>query len=1012
MFEQDVAGEHPPRARLIKALRANKNDEQSVIQRALDETRKEIKSSDVEVKAAAVLKLVYLEMLGHSISFAAFAIVECMTSTKYHIKSIGYLAASQCFDRETEVAVLVVNLVKKDLLQPPTPLFSTSPSSITVAHLSSTLSAVSLLLTPSLARDLAPELLSLLTHSRPIVRKQTVLVLFRINRTWPGVKEVASGREEHGEDPWIERLRERLSDEDVGVVSATVNLICELARKDPRKYLPLAPELFELLTDSTNNWMLIKIIKLVRPRHLGCVARQLPAHLPHRSCFLQFAVLTPEEPRLVKKLVPPLTELIETTPAMSLLFECIQTSIVGGMLNGREGEALATTCVEKLKSFLEDIDQNLRYIALVALVKILPTHPHLVATHHDTILSCVDDPDISIRMRALDLVEGMVRPSLSARSLGFSETRSGTDILGQSSLLSTQVDRRTLQSIVHRLMTHLRPPSSSSQTSAADALLRAQSGGASLDGATPAATALILSPAYRSSLISLILRMCASQTYGNIVNFPWYIDTLIELAYISLTIIDESSPVSTTAGSALGIPLGLQIRDSLIDLTARAKAIRPYAVKKMAQLIGDDILLECGNENGVGEVLGAAAELDDPRPVIASLFGSSTTSSMPPRIIALYFHNGVKIFAHYLHSLASSWNESDAATLEQIRALSTALEEQMRTFAGHEEMELQEQAASLGQTLSWVRAGLDHRLPVSNQVGGFGSSSLDPYDPITDDAVGAGPLAKPEPASLRWLEPLFFAHELNPVNPKAQGMVAVPEGLDLGKRIVMRDSSVSGIRDEEASGQVDAFGRRLQGSGSDEALEKGKAKKSRTKGTKEGKTRRRKASQAVEENDDPEEMARLRSERLERQRDDPYYVGSTPAGGAGDSDDVDAIPIVRLDLGTLTSQPRTPPPPREPTPPPVHIDVHGEMPAIAPARLQTPSLGKAPGKTDDEPSTAAEAPPPETQEAEEAQASAVVTKVVKKKKTTPNSSLLVGAATEKKKKKKVKKDSLTTPAEP
>ena len=36
-----------------------------------------------------------------------------MSSTKYHLKSIGYLAASQCFDKETEVAVLVVNLVKK-----------------------------------------------------------------------------------------------------------------------------------------------------------------------------------------------------------------------------------------------------------------------------------------------------------------------------------------------------------------------------------------------------------------------------------------------------------------------------------------------------------------------------------------------------------------------------------------------------------------------------------------------------------------------------------------------------------------------------------------------------------------------------------------------------------------------------------------------------------------------------------------------------------------------------------
>lgn len=52
-------------------------------------------------------------MLGYSIAFAAFAIVECMGSTKHHIKAIGYLAASQCFDKETEVAVLVVNLVKK-----------------------------------------------------------------------------------------------------------------------------------------------------------------------------------------------------------------------------------------------------------------------------------------------------------------------------------------------------------------------------------------------------------------------------------------------------------------------------------------------------------------------------------------------------------------------------------------------------------------------------------------------------------------------------------------------------------------------------------------------------------------------------------------------------------------------------------------------------------------------------------------------------------------------------------
>lgn len=49
----------------------------------------------------------------------------------------------------------------------------------------------------------------------------------------------------------------------LGVQSAAVNVICELARKNPKNYLSLAPIFFKLMTTSTNNWMLIKIIKLV-----------------------------------------------------------------------------------------------------------------------------------------------------------------------------------------------------------------------------------------------------------------------------------------------------------------------------------------------------------------------------------------------------------------------------------------------------------------------------------------------------------------------------------------------------------------------------------------------------------------------------------------------------------------------------------------------------------------------------------------------------------------------------
>lgn len=133
-------------------------------------------------------------------------------------------------------------------------------------------------------------------------------------------------------------------------MGATVGVVMELARRQGgRIYLPLAPELFGILTGSTNNWMLIKVVKLV----------SLPSIGPSST---QFAILTPLEPRLVRKLLTPITSLISSTSAISLLYECVRTCIVGGMLDPDrpEGEALARVCVEKLGGYLRDEggDQN------------------------------------------------------------------------------------------------------------------------------------------------------------------------------------------------------------------------------------------------------------------------------------------------------------------------------------------------------------------------------------------------------------------------------------------------------------------------------------------------------------------------------------------------------------------------------------------------------------------------------------------------------------------------------
>jgi AP-3 complex subunit delta-1 len=52
-------------------------------------------------------------MMGYDMGWASFNIVEVMSSPRFHLKSVGYLAAVQSFNQETDVLMLTTNLLKK-----------------------------------------------------------------------------------------------------------------------------------------------------------------------------------------------------------------------------------------------------------------------------------------------------------------------------------------------------------------------------------------------------------------------------------------------------------------------------------------------------------------------------------------------------------------------------------------------------------------------------------------------------------------------------------------------------------------------------------------------------------------------------------------------------------------------------------------------------------------------------------------------------------------------------------
>ncbi|KIK25350.1 hypothetical protein PISMIDRAFT_9707 [Pisolithus microcarpus 441] len=140
--------------------------------------------------------------------------------SKIHLKIVGYLVAAQSFHEDTNVLMLTTNLIKKDL----------SPSPVEDAITMNRLSSV---VTPDVARDIRSEVFIMLNHSHPHIRKRAVLTLYRVCEKY---------LEALPQD--IIRLQERLDDPDPGVVSAMVNVICELAICNPQDYLPLAPAYF------------------------------------------------------------------------------------------------------------------------------------------------------------------------------------------------------------------------------------------------------------------------------------------------------------------------------------------------------------------------------------------------------------------------------------------------------------------------------------------------------------------------------------------------------------------------------------------------------------------------------------------------------------------------------------------------------------------------------------------------------------------------------------------------
>jgi AP-3 complex subunit delta-1 len=594
---------------------------------------------------------------------------------------------------------------------------------------------------------------------------------------------------------------------------------------------------------------------------------------------------------------------------MSLLYECINGIIQGGILEAvegtSEGEEIAKLCVGKLRGMMIiEGDSNcklitkqsklftshhfaVKYVALLAFEKIVSSHPYLVSQQQDVILECIDDPDISIRMRALDLVVGMVNTDNLTAIVGrlMRQLRNAPIV---SPANDSSNDRVRMTEIV---------PYADDDSDAEDDLRHHEQNS---DQPPP------LPEDYRINVIRRILEMCSRDTYTNVSDFEWYIDVLVQLVRVSPST-RHASATEEKEDTERSDEIGGGIGRELQNVAIRVKSVRSEAVDAAQSLVLVDRREQMfpASGNGGQGVLEYAAwlvgeyanYLSRPEPVMTSLLHSNSLQ-LPAKTLAVYLQAIPKVFSNMAGNDQISWTPERKTLMSLLMARIIHFLEPLST---HPSLEVQERAVEYLELM---------RLAAEAASG-------------TATGTDNGDFTDPPLLLTQAIPALFSGMELNPVAPGAQRKVPIPDDLDLDTPInpnlqfLLSQAELEGFETEEDDVYA-AYSEPVAAYTEAPTIIAPAAE--RLDAPHKEPTSYQNAVE--EEYLDPDIIARRRAERRERHKDDPFYIDPDGSGGSGavtplsrivrdgnqeNNDlDIDSIPIMELNLERAASSDHLP----------------------------------------------------------------------------------------------------------
>ena len=350
------------------------------------------------------MKSIAISLLGYSTEFIHMTCLGLLAGNNFTQKRLAYLGICTLLDDKSEVLLLTSHTIKKDLM---------SSNQYIVA---AALNAIGEIATPDMCRDSCGEVIKCLNSLSPYIKKKALLALVKIINACPELVDTVANK-----------LKVVFEDKNHGVLLSGLTLAKTVFTQEPsyiKKFVKYIPYMIKCLKSlSTTNYSPEYDINGVTDPFLQTRILEVLAI---------FAATIKEDSDYSDSLINVLGSLstvIDTSTkntGNAVLYELVRT-----IFSFDSPSSLKVLGSSILGKFLSSKDNNYKYIALDSLYDIARSDINSVQRHKNVILEFLNDNDIALKRKSLDLTYMIVNESniqqIIKESLNFLTLKANND---------------------------------------------------------------------------------------------------------------------------------------------------------------------------------------------------------------------------------------------------------------------------------------------------------------------------------------------------------------------------------------------------------------------------------------------------------------------------------------------------------------------------------------------------------------------------------------------------------